>query len=107
MKLAIMKSRLAIMKSRISYNEIEISYNEIEISYNENESGYKGFCATHSILRINRPYEFSLYNNVHVRRRERIFFLYRKKRVIEVEGFHLNYTLFPSNKIYKENKQHK
>lgn len=39
--------------------------------------------------------------------RERIFFLYRKKRVIEVEGFHLNYTLFPSNKIYKENKQHK
>ena len=48
-----------------------------------------------------------LYNNVHVRGRERIFFLYRKKRVIEVEGFHLNYTLFPSNKIYKENKQHK
>ena len=31
-----------------------------------------------------------------MRGRERIFFLYRKKRVIEVEGFHLNYTLFPS-----------
>jgi hypothetical protein len=24
-----------------------------------------------------------------------------------VEGFHLNYTLFPSNKIYKENKKYK
>lgn len=45
--------------------------------------------------------------NVHVRRRERIFFLDRKKRVFEGEGFTLKYTLFPSNKIYKENKQHK
>lgn len=32
---------------------------------------------------------------------------FRFKRVIEVEGFHLNYTLFPSNKIYKENKKYK
>lgn len=34
-------------------------------------------------------------------------FLDRKKRVFEGEGFTLKYTLFPSNKIYKENKQHK
>jgi len=68
------ENEISYNEIEISYNEIEISYNEIEISYNENESGYKGFCATHSILRINRPYEFSLYNNVHVRRRGRIFF---------------------------------
>lgn len=34
-------------------------------------------------------------------------FVFRFKCVIEVEGFHLNYTLFPSNKIYKENKKYK
>lgn len=38
--------------------------------------------------------------------REYSFYI-EKKRVIEVEGFHLNYTLFPSNKIDKENKKNK
>lgn len=38
---------------------------------------------------------------------KRIYSIFRFKSVIEVEGFHLNYTLFPSNKIYKENKKYK
>lgn len=100
------ENKISYNEIEISYNEIRISYNEIKISYNENKSGYgsilsdicfimpalqlcpvdimMGLRIIHGILRTNRLCVFLLnavsflFNNVHVRRRERIFFLYRK-----------------------------
>ena len=100
------ENKISYNEIEISYNENRISYNEIKISYNENKSGYGGILSDicfimpalqlcpvdimmglrviYGILRTNRLV-FSywmllvfLFNNVHVRRRERIFFLYRK-----------------------------
>ena len=93
------ENKISYNEIEISYNEIRISYNEIKISYNENKSGYGGILSNicfimpalqlcpvdimiglriiHGILRTNRLCVF-LFNNVHVRRRGRIFFLYRK-----------------------------
>ena len=56
--LAIMKSGLAIMKLRLAIMKIK--------------AAIVGFCAIHKLA------VSFLFNSVHVRRRERIFFLYEK-----------------------------
>ena len=56
-----MKSGLAIMKLRLAIMKIK--------------AAIVGFCAIHSIDKLAVSF---LFNSVHVRRRERIFFLYEK-----------------------------
>lgn len=86
--------RISYNENKISYNEIRISYNEKKISYNDIPISYNEILICHNKPQIiynelHSPHHiggpiwlfllfiyshYFLYNNVRIRRRERIFF---------------------------------